>query len=147
VLPFRFRDEAGTRTTHHLIYVSKAFKGYEIMKEIMAQESSDAAQGVASFEYSPASERYPLLFELTTPLADLEAELVGRFAGRTVTMDEVYMQHSVGRPFIRRNYKKALANLEDRHRINADPPAASRRMYKGERTFPEHVKVTFPKEV
>jgi three-Cys-motif partner protein len=147
VLPFRFRDEAGSRTTHHLIFVSKDFTGYEIMKEIMAKESSDAAQGVASFEYSPASEKYPLLFDLTAPLNDLENDLRRRFAGRTLTMEQVYMQHNVGRPFIRRNYKRALGNLEAENKIQADPPAERRRMYKGERTFPEHVRVTFPKEV
>src|SRR4030042_1009047 len=33
VLPFCFKDSRGTRTSHHLIFVSKGFKGYEIMKE------------------------------------------------------------------------------------------------------------------
>jgi hypothetical protein len=32
-----------------LIFVSKHFKGYEIMKIIMAKESSTEDQGVASF--------------------------------------------------------------------------------------------------
>lgn len=76
VLPFTFRNEAGTRTTHHLIFASKNFRGYEIMKEIMAQESSEHTQGVASLEYSPASEKYPLLFELSRPLDDLEDMLL-----------------------------------------------------------------------
>lgn len=147
VLPFRFKDDAGSRTSHHLIFVSKDFRGYEIMKEIMAKESSDADQGVASFEYSPASERYPVLFELTAPLNGLEDDLLKRFTGRTVTMEQVYMQHNVGRPFIRRNYKKALNNLEAQGKIKTDPPAEKRRMQKGERTFPEHVRVVFPKEV
>jgi len=40
VLPFRFRNEKGSRTSHHLIFVSKNIRGYEIMKEIMAKESS-----------------------------------------------------------------------------------------------------------
>lgn len=146
VLPFTFRNDVGTRTTHHLIYVSKAFLGYEIMKEIMAQESSETDQGVPSFRYSPASERYPLLFELTTPLADLENELSARFAGRTLTMNDVYMEHSVGRPFIKRNYKRALNDLEAAGKVKADPPAKDRKPRMGERTFADHVKVTFPKE-
>ncbi|MFC1485859.1 three-Cys-motif partner protein TcmP, partial [Candidatus Latescibacterota bacterium] len=37
VLPFRFKDDHGIRTTHHLIFVSKNFLGYHIMKEIMAK--------------------------------------------------------------------------------------------------------------
>lgn len=145
VLPFTFRNETGSRTTHHLIFVSKDFKGYEIMKEIMAQES-EATQGVPSFEYSPASERFPLLFDLAQPLADLEADLLRQFAGRTLTMEEIYMLHNIGRPFIRRNYKRALNNLEAAGKIKADPPAGERRPYRGEPTFPERVRVTFPAE-
>jgi three-Cys-motif partner protein len=145
VLPFTFRNDTGSRTTHHLIYVSKAFRGYEIMKEIMARESSELTQGVASFEYSPASGKYPVLFDLTTPLEDLEDELLRHFAGRELTMKDVYMEHNVGRPFISRNYKRALGNLEERGELKADPPAAKRRMHKGERTFPDDVKVKFKK--
>ena len=70
VLPFTFKDENANRTKHHLIFVTKHFKGYEIMKEIMAKESSEHVQGVPSFEFSPASERYPMLFELSRPLDD-----------------------------------------------------------------------------
>ena len=44
VLPFCFKDDRGSRTSHHLIFVSKHFKGYEIMKEIMAKESTNAEQ-------------------------------------------------------------------------------------------------------
>ncbi len=57
VLPFRFRNEAGSRTSHHLIFVSKHFKGDQVMKEVMAKQSSETHEGVASFEYNPASER------------------------------------------------------------------------------------------
>jgi three-Cys-motif partner protein len=60
VLPFRFRNANGTRSTHHLMFVTKHVLGYEIMKEIMAQESSTHDQGVPSFEYSPADANTPL---------------------------------------------------------------------------------------
>jgi three-Cys-motif partner protein len=144
VLPFTFKNERGSRTTHHLIYVGKAFIGYEIMKEIMAKESSETNQGVASFEYSPATEKYPLLFNLTTPLDDLGDELMQQFAGETLTMDALYMKHSIGRPFIRRNYKRVLNELEDAGKIKATPSASARPMRKGERTFANQVKVAFP---
>jgi len=147
VLPFGFQNKKGSRTTHHLIYVSKSFKGYEIMKDIMAQESSEADQGVPSFQYSPATEKFPMLFELTTPLENLGSELLNKYSGRTLTLDELYMDHSVGRPFIRRNYKRILNTLEEQGKLKAHPPASYRRMQKGERTFADHVKITFPKEV
>jgi three-Cys-motif partner protein len=34
VLPFTFKNERSDRTTHHLIFATKHFKGYEIMKGI-----------------------------------------------------------------------------------------------------------------
>ena len=36
VLPFTFKNASGKRTSHKLVFVSKNFKGYEIMKDIMA---------------------------------------------------------------------------------------------------------------
>jgi hypothetical protein len=108
VLPFTFKDEKGNRTKHHLIFATKNFKGYEIMKEIMAKESSEQTQGVPSFEFSPAAERFPMLFELSRPLEDLAEMLLKQFAGETLTMNEVYLRHCVGRPYIARNYKQAV---------------------------------------
>ncbi|MEH1871236.1 three-Cys-motif partner protein TcmP [Nostoc sp.] len=144
VLPFRFKHENGNRTSHHLIFVSKHVKGYAIMKDIMAKESSEQNQGVPSFEYNPATYRQPLLFEFYRPLDDLEEMLLDIFAGRTITMQDIYNQHHVGRRYISNNYKDALKNLEAKTKIIADPPANKRRMNKGELTFADSVKVTFP---
>jgi three-Cys-motif partner protein len=143
VLPFTFKNEKGTRTKHHLIFASKNFKGYEIMKEIMARESSEQDQGVASFAYSSASEQYQTLFEFSRPLSDLEEMLVAEFAGQTLRMREIYERHSVGRPYIKTNYKKALAKMEAANRIAAEPSAAKRLKRKGEVTFGDDVIVTF----
>lgn len=144
-LPFAFKDERGNRTSHHLFFVSKHFRGYEIMKEIMAGESSEQLQGVPSFEYSPASERFPTLFELARPLDDLAGMLLSDFAGETLTMNDVYLRHSVGRPYIRRNYKRALAQLEAEKKIRSNPPAEQRPKKKGEVTFADNVTVSFPR--
>ena len=143
VLPFRFRHEIGNRTSHHLIFVSKHVKGYEIMKEIMAKESSEQMQGVPSFEYNPATLQQPLLFELTRPLDELESILLDKFSGRSMTMKEVYDQHHVGKSYISKNYKTALGNLEAQNKIFADPPANKRRKMRGEVTFADSVKVVF----
>lgn len=144
VLPFRFKNEKGTRTSHHLIFVSKHVRGYSIMKEIMATESSRRDQGVPTFEYNPSDERFPMLFELARPLTDLEGMLLRDFAGRTHKMIEVFDMHHVGRPFIKANYKDALRNLEARSAIATTPPASERRPRKGIVTFADRVVVTFP---
>jgi len=144
VLPFRFKNDRGNRPSHHLIFVSKDIKGYEIMKEIMAKESSGTEQGVPSFEYNPATRSQSLLFELSRPLDDLEGMLLDYFAGREMTMLEIYDQHHVGKRYIKSNYKSVLSKLEAQGKITASPPADTRRKRNGEPTFRDSVIVTFP---
>ncbi len=142
-LPFRFRDAKGKRTSHHLIFVSKNFRGYDIMKEIMAKESSGAEQGVPSFEYSPADflPKQGLLFQLSQPLDDLQDMLLSEFAGRTCSMEEIYEKHSVDRPYIKSNYKEVLKIMVKNGKITAKKPDGSKPR-KG--TFAEDVLATFP---
>ena len=140
VQPFRFKHEKKNRTSHHLIFVSKDKRGYQIIKDIMAKESSYQNQCVPSFEYNPATSRQLSLFESSTHLDDLEQMLIDEFAGQTITMKEIYLQHNVGRSFIDKNYKDALKNLESQCKITTEPPVNERR----KNTFGDSVKVTFP---
>ncbi len=142
VLPFRFRSAQGNRTSHHLVFVTKHFLGYNIMKGVMARESSQRQQGVATFEYNPADRRFPLLFDLARPLDELEGMLLSDFAGRTISFRRLYEAHSVGKPYIDSNYKQALKRLEDKGLIAAEKPGKKRR--KG--TFADDVVITFPRK-
>ncbi len=143
VLPFGFRNDTSNRTTHHLIFVSKNATGYKIMKEIMAGESSRSEQGVASFEYSPADARQPLLFAMSRPLDDLEQMLLTKFAGCTLDYQQAYQEHNVGTPYIEKNYKDAMRNLEAKGQITTPIPASRRKKFKGEVTV-KNVLFTFP---
>ena len=140
ILPFRFLNSGGKRTSHHLIFVTKHFKGYEIMKDVMAKASSDYEQGVPTFEYNPAIENQPLLFELARPLDQLESLILEEFAGKTLTMRDIYCAHSIGKRYISKNYKDALLKLELEGKIIAEP--SKRR--KG--SFGDKVMVTFPEK-
>jgi three-Cys-motif partner protein len=140
VLPFSFKNDAGTRTSHHLIFVSKHVRGYSIMKDIMWKESSSYNQGVATFRYSPADKRFPLLFELQRPLDELEGILLEAFAGKTRTMREIFEHHHVGRPFVSANYKETLKQMESKGMIQCVPDAATRR----KNTLADDVRITFP---
>ncbi len=140
VQPFRFKHEKKNRTSHHLIFVSKDKRGYQIIKDIMAKESSYQNQGVPSFEYNPATSRQLSLFESSTPLDDLEQMLLDEFASQTMSMEEIYIQHNVGRNYIKQNYQTALKNLESQGKITTEPPVNERR----KNTFGDSVKVTFP---
>lgn len=139
ILPFRFKKHNG-RTSHHLIFVSKHFKGYKIMKEIMAGMSSGSHQGVPSFEYDSSGAQDALLFDPERPLDELAKLLLEHFAGRRVTMGQIYEEHSVDRPFLSSNYKQALIQLERQGKILASPASGERR--RG--TFADRVWVSFP---
>jgi three-Cys-motif partner protein len=141
VLPFRFKSPSG-RPTHHLIFVSKNFRGYAIMKEIMTKESSTEDQGVPSFTYSPADASMPLLFSLQQPLSALRASLLETFAGQELTTVQIYEQHSVDRPFIMKNYKEVLRQMEEDGIIQVRSLKTSKRP-KG--SFADHLLVRFPK--
>jgi three-Cys-motif partner protein len=141
VLPFCFKDDRGVRTSHHLVLATKHPVGYGIMKDIMAKHSSEQHQGVASFGYCPASTIHPRLFELNRPLDDLEEMLLRDFAGQTLTTQQIYDLHNVGRPYTMKNYKTVLLKMEKSGLIHTKPSGPSRR--KG--TFADHVLVTFPK--
>ena len=141
VLPFRFKDDRGTRTSHHLFLVTKNSTGYGIMKDIMARESSRAEQGVASFEYDPLDLReikqFPLLADLAPrPLDELASMLLEAYAGRTMRMQEIYEDHNVGRPYTESNYKRALLKLESDGKITASEHRRN--------SFAGHVQATFP---
>lgn len=144
VLPFRFKDPKGKRTTHHLVFVSKHPLGYTIMKGIMARASSTQDQGVASFEYNKATAGQKFLLSLNAPRDGLVAKLLAKFAGRTMTMKDVFEADHVDTPFIDSNYKDALAQLEAAGNIKVDPPADKRQKRNGKPTFGEKVRVTFP---
>ena len=138
VLPFCFKNQSGRRTKHHLVLVTKSFKGYEVMKEVMAKASSESPQGVASFTFSPAaSTRQKLLFDLNRPLDELGAMLLDEFAGQRITMEDLYKQHSVDRPYTSKNYKTVLRELEDEGKITTE----GRRSNRG---FADYVVAIFP---
>lgn len=145
VLPFGFKNARGTRTSHHLFFVSKSFRGYHIMKDVMARESSKANQGVASFQYNPADMRFPVLFEFLRPLDDLESLLLDKFRGQNLIVYKIYETHSVGRPYTLRNYKDVLIKMETEGTIITDPPSNRRRKKSGNVTMADNVLIHFPK--
>ena len=143
VLPFRFKNASGKRTSHSLVFVSKSFKGYAIMKDIMARESSTEDQGVPSLTYSPADASMPLLFSLQRPMDGLKASLLETFAGQELSVQKIYERHSVDTPYILKNYKETLMQLDESGMIGVRSLKNSKKRRKG--TFADHLLVKFPK--
>jgi three-Cys-motif partner protein len=143
VIPFRFMAESSNRTSHYLVFVSKNFLGYEIMRDVMAKASSVIApEGVASFEYTP---RPGLFITDGRSINELAEMLVNDLAGRMITVRDVFEQHSPGRFYVERNYKDALLALEEAGRVTMLPPANERRRYRGKPSLRDDVRVTFPR--
>ena len=145
VLPFCFQHHKKKRISHHIIFTTKNFLGYGIMKEIMAKESTRVEQGVPTFMYNHADKKYPVLFEFNRPLDDLEAMLLDEFSGYTISVKDIYCKHSPGRRYILTNYKEILNKLENKGAVKIDPPANRRLMRSGKRTLTNKAMVTFPR--
>jgi three-Cys-motif partner protein len=144
VLPFPFKNKKGSRTTHYLIFISKNMLGYNIMKEIMGRCSSSHIQDVPSFEYNPAAQRgqRQLHFFRSEPLDELKKMLMEFFEGMTLKMNDIYEQHHVDRPYVKKNYKSVLLDLEKEDKIKTN--RGERKTKKG--FFPDDMVVTFPKK-
>ncbi|MFC1824665.1 three-Cys-motif partner protein TcmP [Thermodesulfobacteriota bacterium] len=144
VLPFPFKNETGARTSHYLIFVTKNILGYNIMKDIMGRCSSSHIQEVPSFEYNPAANfddpQLPLFKR--EPIEKLKKMLIDDFEEITLTMKEVYEHHHIDKPYVKKNYKKALLHLEEENKIKTN--RNERKTRKG--TFPDHMLVMFPKK-
>lgn len=149
VREFKFFDDNGTRTSHFIIMVSKNHKAYEIMKNIMAPLSSKIVDEISFFEFNPNPPKPPAQLNLfavaaRSPMEDLKDELLAKFAGQTLPMQNVYLQHHVNTNYTEKNYKKVLLTLEQEGKITANPPMASRPSRNGQKTFGPNVNVTFP---
>jgi len=65
--------------------------------------------------------------------------LLRDFAGKAVGIRDIYETHSVGRPFVLKEYREVLCSLEQSGALTIDPPCPPRR--KG--TLAEHAKISF----
>jgi hypothetical protein len=114
------------------------------MKKVMAKESSQSFQGVATFEHCSTDKQQQTLPELICPLDELENSLLQDFSGQKISIDQIYGTHSVGTKYIRNNYKDAFRNLEKKGKIIADIPPDKRRKHKGQITVKDDLLFRFP---
>jgi three-Cys-motif partner protein len=145
VLPFEFESEHGKRPSHYIIFVSKEFRGYHIMKEVMAGLSSDEGE-VKSFEYVPMkSPQMQLFAELgrAHSIATLKDLLAITCAGTTQSVVRVYENNTVGTSYTLKNVKDAIIALEAEGRVTVDKSAA-KRVRLGKLTLGDDRLVTFP---
>ena len=138
---FTYRSDTGSRSTHHLMCVSKHRQAMALFKEISAKESTRFDEDVPSLDHNPgANPAQRLLF---SPLEQLEQDLITAFAGKSgLTAEQIYHEHHNGRPYILKNYRQALLRLEESGSIQVDPPRAIRRQAD---TIPGSARISFPR--
>lgn len=122
VLPFSFRNAQGQRTTHHLLFTTKDFLGYDIMKKITVSVSAEQIDGVGSFDYYPASAQASFLHQFNRPLDDLAFLLLRAYTGQRVQLADMYEKHSTDTPYILKNYQDTLKRLEGEGRVTIIRP-------------------------
>lgn len=146
---FRFASMSQDRTSHHLIHCSRHPKGEEIMKDIMARHSHKRPDGVATFEFKKQTIQ-PSLFDqeagYTEPPEELAEAILRVFAGRTMTLAEVWRAHAHGTNFVERNYREALLHLEAQGKISVDPPSAVRGTRSGQQVWGSNTRARFPRQ-
>ncbi len=135
-----FRFKKGKRTSHMLVFVTTHAKGFRVMTDIMANAGHVNDRGFPHFtHYSNPPSKSQLFY---SEIDDLKADLCKRYAGKTMTMLDIFLKH---RQYTAGNYKDVLNELEDEKLITVDPPARKRRMGANERrTFKDEALVTFP---
>jgi len=110
----------------------------------MFKESSDNVGGVASFEYNPRDAHFKqgsLFDQLSRPLDDLGDMLLKQYAGKTIDFINLYGEHSVDTPYIKKNYKEVLRTLFENEQINAVNAKTGKAPRKG--SFSDEMRITF----
>lgn len=136
VLPFKFVSEAKNQTSHYIILISKSTLGYQIMKDIMAKESTLQEEGIAGFSYIPVkhlTNRKSIQLSILdgfeeSEMDKLKERILKNFKGNTLKMIELFELDNIGTSYTKKNYKEALRQLENSGLIITSPPANERRM-------------------
>jgi three-Cys-motif partner protein len=142
-LKFEFESVTSARTSHYLIFVSKHFRGYDIMKKVMASVTTDTGE-VKAFRWSPVRSQLRMRWSKFT-IENLKKHLIQSCVGTTKTVVEIYEQNTVGTDYLLTDVQRALTELECEGKVTVDKPVSARRkLPDGRPTLGEKRLVTFP---
>jgi three-Cys-motif partner protein len=142
IMPFRFVKAGSTRTSHYLVFASKNFLGYKIMRDVMGNAGWKQSDGVPSFEHNTQP---GIFLNDGRSVKKLAKMLVNDQAGTMMTFEQVFEKHSEGKHYVEKNYRDALLDLEAKGRVAMFPPANERRPYKGRPSLRKDVRIKFPR--
>lgn len=117
VLPFRFKMEQKERTSHYLIFASKHFLGFDIMKSIMSNAGEKDINGIGKFEFIPSCdkgfEQLSIIEMYNDTREDLKNQLIEKYKDETILFKKLYEEHSTTNRFLEKDYRNVLLDLEN----------------------------------
>lgn len=125
-----------------LFFLSQKEKGLRTMKTVMAGRSTKDAEGVPTYSYERATPQDQLQGSLFAPpsrLDELRSDLLTKFAGQTLTFEEVVRRHHPGTSFVETNYRAILKQMEADDEIRVTSPQPRR-----PGTFGPGARISFP---
>ena len=111
-LPFGFTMSGTSRESHYLVFMSKSFRGWEIMRDVMIKESNRPGHQLFHLGYSDMNEAQASMFDYLMPAESLPQRILDKYAGTRITRDQLYETDCIGTVFQRKHYNNALYELE-----------------------------------
>jgi three-Cys-motif partner protein len=134
-VPVQFPFQTKGRLSHHLMFISKNPLGNEIMKGVMAVESTRG-----TFGFDEATEAQPLLFA-DLPIEELASALLERFAGKTVRFSEIGVERH---PQLGLSaHRRAVQKLEHQRKVCVISYEKARRLTKDGLSVPDDAILVF----
>jgi len=130
-------------TSHHLVFITKHWLGFKIMKDIMADYSIKDTDNIPQYRYSKIDEQQlPLPFSYA--IDQLKEKLCEDFAGKSLQVEHIIVTcHQRGYAFLDKNIKDALLLLENEGNVAVDKPANQRPKTRGHISLGDKRIVTF----
>jgi len=144
ILGYQVKHRSQKRTSHYIVFASKNFLGYDIMKDIMYKACSSVNAWNEKIGFDPSHRDYNYSLPLQLPKVDLQSQLLGNFKGVTLSFEDLYRQHTTSTPYVRKHYREALMDLERIGKLTMDPPYDKRPSRNGKKTLADHVLISFP---
>lgn len=141
-LKFAFEKEKKRFVTHYLIFLTKYWGAFKIMKQIMHKHSVTDYEDIPLYLYSPILEKkMKTQLPLSELMPQLKEMLISDFKNQTLTRKNLYeLCHRKKYIFTESNMMKALFKLAEDKKINIIVPDGKKWR---KNTFPEWLIIKF----
>ncbi len=145
VLPFSFKTEGRERTSHYVFFITRNKTAFNVMKDIMFKIGEKDSHGVGRYGFIPSSDKekgiqLSLVDLYVNPYDQFKDYLCKRYAGKRLSVEQLYDKDTLNTPFVKKQYKDVLKVLEMDGIIRCEPSFQERR----KNTFSDKTLIFFP---